>query len=409
LGAEHEPLFGRVTWADGERFTVEPLGASVPFELEGEPRRAGEWVRVEGLRREGRAWRCERVVVIAPSTGAEFPSPRGDWARLRRDGGLRIGRLAMRAQALRSIRRWFEEEGFLEIEAPLLVPSPGLELHLDAFPVGDRYLITSPEYQMKRLLAAGLPRIYSLGRSFRRGEAGPHHNPEFTMLEWYRAPASWEEIASDVERLCAAVVQALAPSTRIVYQGQQVDLAPPWERLSVREAVQKHAGMNLNGDEPVAELIRKGRAAGHRIPDGTTSWDDAFFTIFLDAVEPRLGRGRPTILYDWPAPLAALARKKPGDPGVVERFEAYAGGLELCNGFGELVDPVEQRERLEGDLAERRRRGLPEYPIDERFLAALVEGLPPCAGVALGVDRLVMLACDAPAIRDVSAFVVDEL
>jgi lysyl-tRNA synthetase class 2 len=340
----------------------------------------------------------------------EPPSPGGERARLQRDGGRRLRGLEVRARALQELRRWFEAERFLEIEAPLLVPSPGLELHLDAFAVeGGGYLITSPEYQMKRLLAAGLPRIYALCRCFRRGEAGRHHNPEFTMVEWYRAPGSWREIASDVERLVASVVGQFHPDlSRFAYQGQPIDLTPPWEWLTVREAMSRWAGVALDGDEPIDELVRKGRAAGHRIPDGY-SWDDAFFAIFLDAVEPRLGRGRPTILHDWPAPLAALARRSPEDPRVVERFEAYAGGLELCNGFGELIDAVEQRARLEADQAERRRRGKPVYPIDERLIGALAEGLPPSAGVALGVDRLVMLAADAASLREVSAFVLDEL
>jgi lysyl-tRNA synthetase class 2 len=302
------------------------------------------------------------------------------------------------------------------------VPSPGLELHLDAFTVGNAppqlaYLITSPEYQMKRLLAAGLPRIYSLGKVFRRGEAGRHHNPEFTMLEWYRAGAGWEAIADDVEALVRAAARAMAARGALRLPPGLV-LDEKWERLSVREAVARHAGVDLEGDEPPDRLAEKCRAAGHRVPgvvDGRSpAWDDVFFTMFLDAVEPALGRGaRPIVLYDWPRPLAALAREKPGDPRVVERFEVYVPTgtgevLELCNAFGELVDPVEQRRRLEADLAERRRRGLPEYPIDERFLAALGE-MPPSAGIALGVDRLAMLLLGAPTIREVLPFAADEL
>jgi lysyl-tRNA synthetase class 2 len=296
------------------------------------------------------------------------------------------------------------------------VPSPGLELHLDAFEVGNapaaaRYLITSPEYQMKRLLAGGLTRIYSLGKVFRRGEAGRWHNPEFTMLEWYRAPrpgegpeaGSWQAVATDVEALVAGAAQALGGTAAL----GELTLAPPWERLTVREAFSRHAGFPVEGDEPVPALRAAARAAGHRVPDDG-DWSDVFFTVFLDAIEPRLGRDRPVILYDWPRPLAALARQKPGDPRVVERFEVFAGGLELCNAFGELTDPVEQRARLEADLAERRRRGLPAYPVDERFLAAL-DGLPACGGVALGVDRLAMLLLQASHIRDVLPFSVDEL
>jgi lysyl-tRNA synthetase class 2 len=272
-----------------------------------------------------------------------------------------------------------------------------LELHLDAFVVEDRYLNTSPEYQMKRLLAGGMERIYSLGKVFRRGEAGAQHNPEFTMLEWYRAGADWTAIADDTE----ALVAELAASFGVA------GLERPWSRLSVAEATERFAGARIDGDEDIAALRRKIGGAGHRLPaDG--SWDDLFFTMFLDAVEPRLGQGRPTLLYDWPRPLCALAREKPGDPRVVERFEVYFAGLELCNAFGELTDPVEQRRRLEADRAERRRRGLPQYPVDEKFVAALAD-MPPSAGIALGVDRLAMLLLGARHIRDVLAFADDEL
>ncbi len=320
----------------------------------------------------------------------------------------RAANLRKRAVALQALRRFFDERGFLEVETPLLVPSPGLELHLDAFPVGDRYLITSPEYQLKRMLAAGFDRIYSLARCFRRGEAGAQHNPEFTLVEWYRAPGDWREIARDVEELCHAVVAAVrGDGGPAAYQGRALPLAPPWRWLTVGEAMRAWAGVEAFGDEPAAELARRGRAAGWPISPALDAWDDVFFSIFLAAVEPRLAEA-PTILHDWPAPLSALARLAP-DRRTAERFEAYAGGLELANGFGELIDAVEQRARFQHDLAERRRRGLPEYPVDERFLAALAEGLPPCAGVALGVDRLVMLACDAPSLREVVAFATDEL
>lgn len=343
---------------------------------------------------------------------APWPTGHGEHFRLRRHENRRLRNLQARAAGLRRLRAFFDERDFLEIDPPQLVPSPGLELHLDAFVVeGAGYLITSPEYQLKRLLAARLPRIYSLCHCFRRGELGPQHNPEFTLAEWYRSPGGWEEVAADVEQLCAAVVSAVAGGTVVERPAGTVDLAPPWQRLSVREAMSRYAGLTLDGDEPVDELARRIEAAGFGAARGAgpLRWDDLFFSVFLEAVEPRLGQGRPTVLYDWPARLAALARRKPGDPSVVERFEAYAGGLELCNGFGELVDPVEQRRRLEADLAERRHRGLPLYPIDERFLAALAEGLPPSAGVALGFDRLMMLATGATAIREVLPFSLEEL
>lgn len=302
----------------------------------------------------------------------------------------------------RTIRAFFDAREFIEIEAPILVPSPGLELHLDAFAVENRYLITSPEYQMKRLLAGGLPRIYSLGKVFRRKEAGAHHNPEFTMLEWYRAGAEWGAIADDTE----ALVWQCARSLDAVRVGRCA-LEPPWPRLSVGDACERWGRVRIYGDEDVATLRARIRAAGWRAPDDG-DWSDLFFGFFLDAVEPHLGQDEPTLIFDWPSPLCALARHKPGDARVVERFEIYAAGLELCNAFGELTDAAEQRRRLQSDLAERRRRGLPEYPIDEKFLAALAE-MPPAAGIALGVDRLAMLLLGAAEIRDVLPFAEDEL
>jgi lysyl-tRNA synthetase class 2 len=313
----------------------------------------------------------------------------------------RLHNLQKRGVILRQLREFFWARGFVEIEAPILVPSPGLEVHLDAFELSNRrtnrYLITSPEYQMKRLVADGMEKIYSLGKVFRRGEVGAQHNPEFTMLEWYRANTGWEAIADDVEQLVSSLAAELGVR----------GLAAPWERRTVAEVTERWARVRIDGDEPLPLLREKIARAGWRVPkDG--DWVDVFFTMFLDAVDPHLGRERPIILYDWPRPLCALAREKPGDARVVERFEAYAFGLELCNAFGELTDPVEQRRRLEDDLARRRERELPLYPIDERFLEALGR-MPPSAGVALGVDRLVMLLLGVREIRDVLPFADDEL
>ena len=383
----------------------------------------------------------ESVTVLATpkGTGQPFPSPGGDYFRINRDRRRQL--LLKRSQALSSIRRYFAQHDFLEIEAPLLVPSPGLELHLQGFSVEDaqkaqppRYLITSPEYQLKRLLVSGLRRIYSLGKVFRSGEAGPHHNPEFTMLEWYRGYEDWRAVAQDVASLSAQLatelhgsprfVRSTVPSTEHPSGSQIIDLSLPWREQTVREAVLAHSGLDVRGDETPSELASKLQAGGYRVPQPTLiddkgqpfwAWDDLFFSVFLDHVEPKLcapdpdGVHRPLILCDWPSPLCALARRKPGSPHVVERFEAYIAGLELCNGFGELCDPDEQRQRFVHDLKERKRRGLPEYPIDERFLSALAEGMPPSGGVALGVDRLLMLLLDASHIRQVLPFGIDEL
>jgi lysyl-tRNA synthetase class 2 len=316
----------------------------------------------------------------------------------------RIAKKKLRERSIlnRTIRAFFDARDFTEIEAPILVPSPGLELHLDAFAVENRYLITSPEYQMKRLLAGGMARIYSLGKVFRRKEAGAQHNPEFTMLEWYRAHTAWTAIADDTE----ALVWQCARTLDMPRVGRCA-LEPPWPRLAVGEACERWGRVRVYGDEDAATLRARVKAAGWRVPD-EGDWSDIFFGFFLDAVEPHLGQDEPTLVYDWPLPLCALARQKPDDPRVVERFEVYAAGLELCNAFGELTDAAEQRRRLEADLAERRRRQLPEYPIDDKFLAALAD-MPPSSGIALGVDRLAMLLVGASDIRDVLPFADDEL
>jgi elongation factor P--(R)-beta-lysine ligase len=376
----------------------------------------GEIAIVRGERGDARvrtrpAWRPGDLVdgelVVRRFGGGDYPDPATEVARLPRR---RLALLQARAVALAALRRFFAARDFLEVETPLLVRSPGLELHLDAVPAGDGFLITSPEYQMKRLLAAGCERIYQVCKCFRAGERGPHHAAEFTMVEWYRGFAELDAIAADTEALVADVVAAVGgPGAVARVAGRPIDVSPPWPRMTVRDAMRTWAAIEIVGDEPAAALVAAVRAAGIAVADGT-AWDDAFFAAFLARVDPALAAlDRPLILEDWPAPLAALARRKPGDPLTVLRFEAYVGGLELANAFGELTDPVEQRARFERDQAARRERARPVYPIDDKLLAALAEGVPPSAGIALGFDRLVMLATGASAIDDVLAFTAAEL
>ena len=325
-----------------------------------------------------------------------YPAPGSEVMRLSR---ARLDLLHARAQALATVRRFFAEREFLEVETPLLVPSPGLEIHLDAVEAGDGFLITSPEYAMKRLLAAGCERIYQVCKCFRANERGPHHASEFTMIEWYRAYSSIEAIASDVEQLVHAVCGAFARAG-----GRRIDVAPPWRRLAVREAMQEWAGVRVLGDESAEELAREVRNAGIEVAEGL-AWDDVFFTAFIARVEPALAAlDHAILLEDWPAPLAALARRKHGDPRTALRFEAYVGGVELANAFDELTDPVEQAARFREEQDVRRARGRPVYPIDLKLVAALAEGLPPSGGIALGFDRLVMLATGATTIDAVQAF-----
>lgn len=358
----------------------------------------------------GAGWRpgdlVEGEVVVVPARRVDYPDPTSEVWRLPR---ARVAALHARARCLAEVRAYFAGEDFVEVETPLLVPSPGLEIHLDAIAAGGGYLITSPEYQMKRLLAGGFERIYQVCKCFRDFERGPHHAREFSMIEWYRAFAELDAIVADTERLVARVIAAIhgAPIARV--GARSIDCTPPWPRVTVRDALRVHAGVAIAGDEPAEVLVARVRAAGVEVADGT-AWDDAFFAAWLARVEPALAAlPHAVIVEDWPAPLAALARRKPADPAVALRFEAYVGGIELANAFGELTDPVEQRARFEHDLATRAARARPCYPLDDKLLAALAEGLPPSAGIALGFDRLVMLATGAPTIDQVLTFTADEL
>jgi len=309
--------------------------------------------------------------------------------------------LEARGRIVRAVRAWFEREGFLEVSTPARVRSPGQEVHLDAIPAGQtggdaHWLITSPEYHLKRLVADGLSPIFEICRCWRAEESGPHHRSEFTMLEWYRANAPLEVLAADCEALVAVAFQAAGRDPLAV------GLAAPFTRTSVRELFARHAGFTLTGAETATELRAAAEGAGVAI-GAATAWDDLFYQVFLDRIEPALARSGPTFVFDWPAPLGALARPNPRDPRVVERFELYAGGLELANAFGELTDPVEQRRRFEEEAQIRAARGKAVYPIDEALLAALPQ-MPPTAGIALGLDRLIMLATGAGDISEVQAF-----
>ncbi len=309
--------------------------------------------------------------------------------------------LEARARIVRAVRGWFEGQGFLEVATPARVCSPGQEVHLDAIAAGRsdgqaHWLITSPEYHLKRLVADGLSPIFEICRCWRADESGPHHRTEFTMLEWYRANAPLEVLAADCEALVAVAVQAAGRGPLAL------GLGAPFARTTVKELFARHIGLSLTGAETAAELRAAAQSAGVGV-GAATAWDDIFYQLFLDRIEPELARSEPTFVFDWPAPLGALARPHPRDPRLVERFELYAGGLELANAFGELTDPVEQRRRFEEEAAIRAARGKAVYPIDEALLAALPQ-MPPTAGIALGLDRLIMLALGARDISEVQAF-----
>lgn len=322
--------------------------------------------------------------------------------------------LLARQRILAAVRGFFAGEGFLEVETPVLQISPGNEAHLHAFattwqaPDGATfpyYLRTSPEFAAKKLLTAGERRIYELARVFRNRERGRTHHPEFTMLEWYRAEAPYEVLMEDCARLLALAALAGGVS-RFSHRSQDCDPFAPPERLTLVEAFRRHGGFDLAphlappGEEPqVAPFALAAAAAGIRVAADDT-WADVFSRVLVERIEPHLGRGRPTLLCEYPTSEAALARPKPSDPRVAERFELYACGVELANAFGELTDPAEQRRRFEVEMAEKARLYGERYPIDEGFLASLGH-MPPASGCALGLDRLVMLASGARTLEDV--------
>lgn len=294
-------------------------------------------------------------------------------------------RLEQRARLLAAIRRFFTEREFLEVETPLRIPAPALEDYIDAEPAGGWYLRTSPELHMKRLLAAGYPRLFQLGPCFRQGECGGRHQPEFAMLEWYRAHAGYRDILADTAALLLDACRAVTGGRdHCEFRNTRIDFAAPWEEWTVDEAFVKFAGMTPE--------------------DAMASGEGGFERVLVEKVEPHLGFGRPAILRDYPLAFGALARRSAERPDRAERWELYVAGLELANAYSELTDAAEQRRRFEACAELRRNDGRSVYPMDEEFLAALAAGMPPSGGIALGVDRLLMVLAGAGTIRDVIAF-----
>jgi lysyl-tRNA synthetase class 2 len=296
-------------------------------------------------------------------------------------------RLQLRARVLGEIRRFFLENDFLEVDTPIRASELAVEPHIEPLRSGERYLITSPELHMKRLLVAGVPRLFQLVQCFRAEELGHLHAPEFLMLEWYRAFADWQDVLTDTEQLLARLCERVLGGSELrLPNGTRMDLRPPFLRITVREAFARFADVS-----DAAELAERD--------------EDAFFQLLVDRVEPALASFlRPVFLHDYPSSQAALARRSPVDPSVAERFELYVAGIELCNGFGELNDAAEQRRRSELDRARQRALGRALTPMPEQFLRALEHGMPRAAGNALGVDRLVMLLAGESSIEAVRPF-----
>jgi elongation factor P--(R)-beta-lysine ligase len=320
--------------------------------------------------------------------------------------------LRARRRVLAALRNDLEAQAFTEVETAILQVSPGNEAHLHAFAtellapdgaVKRLYLRTSPEFACKKLLAAGERRIFEFARVFRNRERGALHHPEFTMLEWYRAGEPYEAVMEDCTRFLS-IAAAAAGTDTFSFRGRSADPAAPPERVTVAQAFRRHAGIDilatLGGAAPDRDgFAAQARSAGIRIADDD-SWSDIFSRVLVERVEPHLGNGCATLLTEYPRHEAALARPKPGDARVAERFELFVCGVELANGFGELTDATEQRARLDAEMATKQRLYGERYPIDEDFLAAL-GAMPAACGCALGFDRLVMLAARASRIDQV--------
>jgi len=278
-------------------------------------------------------------------------------------------KLKIRSRMVQSIRMYFHERDYIEVETPVRIPAPALETHIDAEPSGDFFLRTSPEFHMKRMLADGFDKIFQIGPCFRRGERGDRHHPEYTMLEWYRTGADYRGILDETKALLACV--GVSPEN--------------WQLMTVGEAFQQHAGWDPT--DPATPLDH-----------------DRFDLDLVDKVEPALPRSHPVVLLDYPIEAGAFARRKPGAPHLAERWELYLNGIEIANAYSELVDAHEQIARLEKIAAMRGKLGKPVYPADEKFIAALRRGFPPCGGIALGIDRLVMVLSGGKTLDDAMSF-----
>ncbi|MFZ2199459.1 MAG: EF-P lysine aminoacylase EpmA [Microgenomates group bacterium] len=335
----------------------------------------------------------------------------------------------VREQVIDGIRAYFKGKGFHEAEVPLLLPTPSTEPFLEVFKTElkddqgntwDGFLPSSPEFALKKLLCAGSGSIFTITKSFRNGEGrSSRHNPEFTILEWYRTPGDYMDVARDFEGLMRYVFQKLRSSEHspmitqgselfISYQDRKYDIGSPWGRITVAEAFQKYSGIDTETMLDETKLKAAGKKKGYKVDENTT-WEEIWNQIIANEIEPKLGQKGPTILYDYPVSQAALSKKKVADPRFAERFEVFMGGMELGNCFSELTDWKEQEARCKADLAERKKLGKTEYPMDSDFIDALKLGMPETGGIAVGVDRLVALFADVPDIADTMFFPVSEL
>lgn len=343
------------------------------------------------------------------------------WQKIIKDPNLKK-KYIIRELVHDTIRVFFKKEGFHEVQTPILVPTPSMEPNLEAFEtklitskkVTKRaFLIMSPEYSHKKLLAAGFGNIFEITKAFRNfEEVSSTHNPEFTILEWYRIDADYMNIMRDFENLFLNILKNIDKNVdpkKWKYQGVDYDLRTPWMKITVSEAFEKFASIDTNTMLDQKKLLKKASSKGYKIQKDT-NWEQIFYQIFLNEIEPRLkNMQRPVFIYDYPIAQAALAKKKSNDKRFAERFEIYLAGIELGNCFSELTDAGEQEQRLKNDFKERKKFNKNIYPIDEDFVSALKSGLPKVAGIAVGVDRLVMLASNSTSIEQTLLFPAAEL
>jgi lysyl-tRNA synthetase class 2 len=317
-----------------------------------------------------------------------------------------------RSQIIQAIRSFFHDRHFLEVDGPLLTPYPTLDANIHSVetwlsdPTGKKkrfFLHTSPEHAMKKLLAAGADRICFVGKVFRDRELTPIHNPEFTMAEWYRREATYTDIRKDTENMIYTIARQVFSTERISVQERHIDLTPPWERKTLKTLFQQYVGISLDQNLTFDALHRVAKSLAIPSDPGDT-WETLFFRLFLEKIEPHLGHPKPTFVLDYPLQMGLMAKKKCNEPEWVERVELYIGGIELANGYSELLDPQEQHARFQAEKQKKQAETQQDYPIDEELLSALDVGIPPSAGIALGVDRLVMLFTGKTDIRDVLFF-----
>ncbi|MCY3555884.1 MAG: EF-P lysine aminoacylase EpmA [Gemmatimonadetes bacterium] len=381
--------------------------------------RAGDLVECAGTW-ESDVYTVTGLKLLAPCLrGAPEPDATGGAPEPDATGGApepeATGAVRIRARIMAGTRAYFESRGFIAVDTPTFMTVPDLTPALSSFRTeyvdsegGTRtlYLQTSPEHYMKRLLAAGCERIYQICRFYRNGERFDTHHPEFTGLEWYEAYADYETVMATTEDYVTSLAKTLNHAGGLTYRGSTIDLRPPWPRYRVRDCFLDRSGIDLDACDDLEAFASAARSIGYEVREDD-DWDDLFHRVFLTAVEPALPSDRPVFLTEYPARLPSLARRVPGNPRYVERFELYMGGLELANAFTELNDPVEQRARFEAELEiKRSKKGPDRYDggVDEALLAALEYGMPPSGGIALGLDRLAMLFADVDTIDPVIMF-----